>query len=288
MDQRCPSRRMRRLRAITLVLLVVAALVPSTGASAAPSWAPAGTAPIHPGVQVVTAGGQCTSNFIFFDADDVFIGQAAHCSTAGGPTDVNGCTTPSLPLGTEVQVGGATHPGTLVYNSWLTMQQIGETDPNICAYNDFALVRLHPEDAAKVNPSIPHWGGPNGINTTGTGVFNYLYSYGNSSLRLGLTALSPKIGFSGGDRGDGWSTVAYALTPGIPGDSGSAVLDWSGRALGVLSTLEVGIPSLVSNGVGNLNKELEYLRANVAELKGVELALGTVPFTPNRLPLALW
>jgi hypothetical protein len=288
LDQRFPSRRMRRLRTITLVLVVVAALVPSTAASAAPAWAPAGTAPIHPGVQVVTAGGQCTSNFIFFDADDVFIGQAAHCSTAGGPTDVNGCTTPSLPLGTEVQVGGATHPGTLVYNSWLTMQQIGETDPNICAYNDFALVRLHPEDAAKVNPSIPHWGGPNGINTTGTGVFNYLYSYGNSSLRLGLTALSPKIGFSGGDRGDGWSTVAYALTPGIPGDSGSAVLDWSGRALGVLSTLEIGIPSLVSNGVGHLNKELEYLRANVEEFEDVELALGTVPFNPNRLPLALW
>lgn len=152
-------------------------------------------------------------------------------------------------------------------------------------YNDLALIRLDPADFGRVNPSIPHWGGPNGINTTGSPVNQKVYSYGNSPLRLGLALLSPKIGFSQGDRGGGWSHTALVLTPGIPGDSGSAFLDRTGKALGVLSTVEVAVPGGLTNGVGDLGRELTYMRAKVPELSEVRLAMGTVPFNPNRLPL---
>ena len=49
-------------------------------------------------------------------------------------------------------------------------------------------------------------------------------AYGNSSLRFGLTQLSPKTGISlGDDAADGgWSHPLYTVTPGVPGDSGSA------------------------------------------------------------------
>ncbi|MFN2506041.1 MAG: hypothetical protein ABR540_17765 [Acidimicrobiales bacterium] len=171
----------------------------------------------------------------------------------------------------------------MVYNSWITMQAQGETDPDICRYNDLALVRIHPDDRAKVNPSIPHWGGPVGI-STGTAVGQLVYSYGNSSLRLGLTQLSPKTGVSLGDSGGGWSHTVYTVTPGIPGDSGSAFLDARGRALGVLSTVGL-LPVPASNGVGNLARELDYMRAN--DGPQASLALGTEPFTPNKLPLGL-
>jgi hypothetical protein len=30
----------------------------------------------------------------------------------------------------------------LVYNSWLAMRAEGETDPDACAFNDFALIRI--------------------------------------------------------------------------------------------------------------------------------------------------
>ena len=130
-------------------------------ATAAPTWAPASNAPIHPGVMTFTEGAQCTANFVFSDATNVYVGQAAHCSGTGTATETDGCDSGSLPVGTAVEVDGASQPGTLVYNSWLTMQATGETDPDTCAYNDFALVKLNPADAGKVNPSIPHWGGPN-------------------------------------------------------------------------------------------------------------------------------
>jgi len=34
-------------------------------------------------------GGQCTSNFVFFNAGHVYLGQAAHCSTTSGATTTN-------------------------------------------------------------------------------------------------------------------------------------------------------------------------------------------------------
>src|ERR687898_2445080 len=130
-------------------------------AAAAPTWAPAATAPIHPGVQTFTDGGQCTANFVFYDASNsVYIGQAAHCSGTDGNTATNGCDAGSLPVGTPVEVEGASRPGSMVYNSWITMQQRGESNDDVCQYNDFALVKLDPADAGKVNPSIPFFGGP--------------------------------------------------------------------------------------------------------------------------------
>jgi hypothetical protein len=261
---------------------LAATALPGAGAA---TWAPAGTATIHPGVQTYTNGAQCTSNFIFTDGTNVYIGQAAHCSSEGSNTDTNGCLTATLPLGTPVTVLGASKPGTLVYNSWIAMQQAHETDPNACAYNDLALVKLDPADVGSVNPSIPHWGGPVGLNTTGTTAGSSVYSYGNSILRLGVTLLSPKVGTSNGDAGAGWTHEVETVTPGIPGDSGSAFLDSSGYALGDLSTLGVSVPGGVSNNVSDLNHELTYMHSHVASLAGVTLVLGTEAFDGNEVPL---
>jgi hypothetical protein len=266
--------------ALCVALVSAVAAVVTAPAGAAPTWAPAATATIHPGVQTVTAGGQCTANFVFFDSGSVYIGQAAHCSGTGGSTATDGCTSGSLPVGTEVQVDGASRPGVMVYNSWITMQAVGETDPDTCAYNDFALVRLDPADAGKVNPSIPFFGGPTGVDTNGTAAGENVLSYGNSSLRLGISQLSPKRGVSVGDAGNGWSHGVLTVTPGIPGDSGSAFVSSDGTALGVLSTLQLA-PLAGSNGVGDLAKELAYLAAHTPF--AVQLALGTEPFNPNRL-----
>jgi hypothetical protein len=134
-----------------------------------------------------------------------------------------------------------------------------------------------------VNPSIPHWGGPTAINSTGTALGSSVYSYGNSELRGGVTQLSPKKGVSLGDAGAGWSHDVYTVTPGIPGDSGSAFLDATGSALGVLSTVAIA-PLAGSNGVGDVSREIAYMQAH-SSFTTVQLALGTEPFNGNQLPL---
>jgi hypothetical protein len=274
----------RRLAAAAAAALVCAVASAGT-AIAEPAWAPAGSATVHPGVQTYTDGAQCTANFVFYDAsNNVYIGQAAHCSGTGGSTETNGCDSGSLPNGTAVEVTGASRPGTMVYNSWLAMKAKGETDPDTCAGNDLALVQLDPADASKVNPSIPFWGGPTGI-TDATATGETVLSYGNSSLRLGVTQLSPKEGKSLGSAGEngGWTHPVYTVSPGIPGDSGSAFINGSGQAFGVLSVLEL-LPRPASNGVADLSRALAYMHANAAAQSGVQLANGTEPFRGPLLP----
>jgi hypothetical protein len=245
------------------------ALVPS----AASAWAPASTAAVHPGVQVFTAGAQCTANFVFTNGADTYLGQAAHCSGTGSDTDTNGCTSASLPLNTPVDVTGARHEGTLAYNSWLSMQASGTTDDETCQYNDLALIKLDPADVANTNPSIPHWGGPTGVGTAAS--LDDIYSYGNSELRGGITELSPKRGKVVQVSTGGWSYSLYTITPGIPGDSGSAFLNADGQALGILSTVALA-PLPLSNGVGDIGREIAYARAH--GFPDLTFVNGTEPF----------
>jgi hypothetical protein len=261
-----------RTAILAAVVALAVALIAPTGASA---WAPAKSAMVHPGVQVFTEGAQCTSNFVFQEGSSVYLGQAAHCSGVGGQTETDGCDSGSLPLGTSVEITGASKPGTLAYNSWLTMQAKGEANPDVCAYNDFALIRIDPADVASVNPSAPGFGGPTGVGSPG-GLGSTVYSYGNSELRGGVTKLSPKQGVLAQNEGSGWSHVVVTLTPGIPGDSGSGFFNGSGGAFGVLSTLQIA-PLTGANGVGDLGKELAYMRAN-SGFGAMQLVHGTEPF----------
>jgi hypothetical protein len=266
-----------------LAALITAAAV-AAGLVASPPALAAGTGAVHPGVMTFTAGAQCTANFIFTDATSTYIGQAAHCSGTGASTETDGCLAQSLPNGTAVEVDGASQPGTMVYNSWNAMQAAGETDPNTCAYNDFALIKLSAADAANVDPNIPHWGGPTGLNTTGVPFGQRVYSYGNSSLRFGISQLSPKTGVSLGTTGGGWTHPLYTVTPGIPGDSGSAFLDASGKALGVLSTISIA-PLVASNNVSDLSRALTYMRGHGGP--NANLVQGTVAFDGSKLPLGV-
>ena len=274
-----------RLRSVVAVATLATGSVVLGGApahaSGPPTWRAALGAPIHPGSETITAGGQCTANFVFYDNNhDIYIGQSAHCASLGGPTDTNGCTTGSQPLGTNVTVEGATKPGKLVYSSWLAMQAkvppIPTNSPE-CLYNDFALIKLDAADYGRVNPSIPFWGGPVAVNTSGSPSFRDVFSYGNSSLRLGLAPLSPKRGVTSNTTNSAsWQVRVYTASPGIPGDSGSAFLDENGQALGTLSTLY----SDGSNGVATIYRELDYLRAN-SSFTSLTLALGTEAFNPR-------
>jgi hypothetical protein len=276
-----------------LVALCAALLV--TGLAAAPAqsavvpelntWAPAATAKIHPGVMMFTNGSQCTANFVFTDdTGAVYVGYAGHCATNG--TNTTRCNTEPLPNGTPVTFaddsiakqtpGTILGHGTLAYHSYTIMRANGITDANLCAYNDFALVKVDDADVAKVNPSVPFWGGPVGLDTTGTQMGDAIYTYGNSSIRAGVDQLSPHTGYSLGTGGAGWSHDVYTVLPGIPGDSGSGYLSENGAAIGTLSTLSLETPG--ANQLGDLAHELAF--AQQYWNPSVRLVNGTEPFAP--------
>ncbi|MEO9322106.1 hypothetical protein ABFT23_01365 [Nocardioides sp. C4-1] len=282
------------LTALVLALTLATVLAPGYGEAAKPTpkrkttWTAAARATITPGVQMYTAGAQCTANFVFTDArGGVYVGYAAHCAGKGEATDTDGCSTASQPIGTKVafvrggslvsdgtRLGG----GTLAYSSWLTMTKRGVRDGVVCAYNDFALVKVNPGDVKKVNPSVPFWGGPTGLDTTGLGLGERVYSYGSSSLRAGVSLLSPKYGVGLGDSAAdrGWSHPLYTVTPGVPGDSGSGFMTHGGRAIGTLSTIALA-PAVASNNIGDLSRELAFAQ-RYSGIKGLQLTRGTVPF----------
>ena len=286
-----------RLRTVAAVSLTVALVVPVTAVAASADgararshrWAPAAEAAIHPGTMMYTRGAQCTANFVFVDAaHHVYVGYAAHCAGTGEATDTDGCSTDSLPVGTRVtfnEGGSLADEGTkvgrgrLAYSSWLTMQRRHTASALACAYNDLALVRVRAADVAKVNPSVPFWGGPTGIDTDGTAPGDQVFTYGNSNIRAGITELSPHTGVSlGDDAADvGWSHPLYTVSPGIPGDSGSGFLSADGSAIGVLSTLGLA-PLPASNNIGDLAKELTWAQRH-SRLRGLRLVRGTEPFS---------
>jgi hypothetical protein len=280
---------MRIAAVVTATILTAAVSLAAPSADAGGKWAAADTAAIHPGTMMYTKGAQCTANFVYTDAaGTVYVGYAAHCAGTGAATDTDGCSTKSLPLGTKVTFrdggnladeGTKVGSGTLVYSSWLTMKKLGTKAANTCAYNDLALVKVADGDAHKVNPSVPFWGGPTGIDTDGTAAGDQLYTYGNSSLRGGAAPLSPHTGLSLGDQAadGGWSHPLYTVTPGIPGDSGSGFMSADGTAIGVLSTIGLA-PLPASNNIGDLAKELAFAQAH-SGISGLRLVEGTEPFS---------
>jgi hypothetical protein len=284
--------RISALSVAALLVLIVFALPTATATAGADTastarWAPRASATITPGVQMFTAGAQCTGNFVFTDdAGHVYVGYAAHCAGKGTQTDTDGCTTDSHAIGTAVRFAtGATLAtngttvgrGRLAYSSWRAMHRVGTARANACAYNDLALVRVDAGDVHKVNPTVPFWGGPEGVSSGGAPATSQVYTWGQSSLRP-TTVLSPKTGVSLGGTGGGWSWDVYTASPGIPGDSGSGFLDADGRALGVLSTVAIA-PLAGSNGVGDLARELAFARAH-SGIAGLRLVSGTAPFAP--------
>ena len=145
------------------------------------------------------------------------------------------------------------------------MQQRNETDADACAYNDLALVKVDAADVSKVNPSHPVLGRPGRHSTpTAPRPASRVYSFGNSSLRGGVEAALAEAGRQPRHRAAAAGRhPVYTVTPGVPGDSGSAFLDAEGNALGTLSTLAIA-PLAGSNGVGDLEQRARPTRSSTA------------------------
>lgn len=111
---------------------------------------------------------------------------------------------------------------------------------------DFGLIRIHPDTYASLNPKMCGWDGPTGIyvDSPGSGGVKH-WGHGMVFGDLGETG-QRREGVQMSNDGDAF----YWVGAGVPGDSGSAVIADDGRALGVLTHLNVGVASggAVTNG----------------------------------------
>lgn len=163
---------------------------------------------IRPGAYAVFNNAYlCTLNFIFRDnLGALYVGTAGHCVPA------------SLP-GMNIRVGGISGDiGDPAYSTG-----------NAGVGNDFALIRISPSFYSLVETSMCRWGGPQGINTVGGQQALLHYGWGvvwgsDASTRGRASLLSGISGNSVTFRG-----------PAGPGDSGSAIENHVGNAVGILT-----------------------------------------------------
>ena len=161
------------------------------------------------------------------------------------------------------------------------MQSKGEADADTCAYNDLALVKVDPADVGNVNPSIPFWAGRPACTAAAPPPATRSSATATRAARRRRRS-SAQAGQERRRRRKRLEPHGLHGHPGIPATPGSAFLDATGNALGVLSTVAIA-PLAGSNGVGDVAKGLAD--ANSTGGFGVTLAQGTEAFTGPLLPI---
>lgn len=214
-------------------------------ASEAPAivWASPEGATVRPGVPIRTSERDCPVNFLFSreDAGIVFLGTTAYCVR-------------DLPLGTRALVGDGEDLANLIYSSFQTMAEIGESDPDALEYNDLAVFALDRESNSHANPTLPG-GGPRGLADGGSvAVGDRLRAFApGQDLPDELAWRESVVAGRAGE----WAILTYSVLPGAPGSLGGPVVDVDGNAVGVFATLGV-YPNPGMNGVARLDTMMAY------------------------------
>ena len=190
------------------------------------------TTAVSAGTCMVSPSG-CTMNFVFTDGTSYYIGTAGHCS-GNGKTVI-------------AQVGTRVDPTDTVF---VTLAAIGKT---VASWNsgigkDFALVKINA--GFKVIPGVTGALGPTGVfcgDPVGQPVMHYGHGYiffveqGYPKFGEVIPDLTLLVKFT---TPDGFNWVGY----GLPGDSGSEVMNDAGLAVGDL-THGIGIAGVPVPGL---------------------------------------
>jgi len=235
----------------------------------------------RPGQLATPDGGStCSTNFVFSDGTRHFLGLAARCASPT-PNATDGCTADPGRLGRvdmqriDNRIGPWGMSAWLVYSSWKAMQDAGETDPQACRHNDFALIEIN-EPREDISPTVPYWRGPQGVAASAPPLSDVV-GYGGATYRLGAPVWPrpTRQNYGGPIQGTvlrttagGWSYDVAAAT-GLLQDTGAPILDRRGRALGLLST-----PA----GVTSIDRAVRYMHQHIDAFDAVTLQDSTLPF----------
>jgi hypothetical protein len=174
---------------------------------------------VSAGACMVSPSG-CTMNFVFTDGTSSYIGTAGHCAGSGKTV--------------IAQVGTRVDPTDTVF---VTLAAIGSVvrSWNSGIGKDFALVKINP--GFKVVPGVTGALGPTGVfcgDPVGQPVMHYGHGYiffveqGHPKFGEVVPDLTLLVKFN---NANGFNWVGY----GLPGDSGSGVMNDAGLAVGDLT-----------------------------------------------------
>lgn len=183
---------------------------------------------LSPGDQLETDAGLCTLGFLVADPNGLYFTTAGHC------IDVD-------------QVARSPDVGEFGRGVFHYLEPDNDSPQDGSPGDDFGLIRIHEGAYASLNPKMCGWAGPTGIytDTPGGGMLR-LYGHGLVFGEFQQTrAREATLIENDGD-------AFYFVGPGVPGDSGSAVLHEDGRAMGVLTHLQIGGTS--TNGGTHLDR----------------------------------
>ena len=212
----------------------------------------AGCGGVRPGGLVEVPAGQCSFNFMFRDNENRrYMGTAGHC-VLDGPAEK----TWSDGIGPPAKVDGVVI-GEFVYAVLNDLR-------------DFSLIRLR--DGVDASAEMCNFGGPTGLAQNSAGPV-VLHHVGHG---IGVGTLPARTGLATSMTDP---DIVAAVLAATPGDSGSAVIDATGGAVGVLVALEVATAGNgLLPGVGPvLITRIEPQRAMAANALGVDLSLQTAP-----------
>jgi hypothetical protein len=193
---------------------------------------------IRPGAWLQLGNSYCTASFVVQDgAGNLYLTTAGHCTQAVGQRI-------AVKQGTAVAAAG----------QWLEFGTLVARWPG---WLDAALIRIDADKVHLVDPTIPGWGGPQGVATARPADALH-YGWGwvtwqEHQNRCRTAAV------------DSWGSSVWWIrtdTYGGGGDSGSAVMARDGMALGILNWARNVQPDHV--GGAFYAKELGGLRFDVA------------------------
>jgi len=215
---------------------------PPAGEPVAPGWAPLDLATIRPGTPLALPGGaSCPTNFLFARPDNgtLFLGTTAHCLR-------------DYTVGAVFSIGAPENIAVVIYHSYQTMAELGESDRAALENNDFAVVMIDSSSRDQVNPTPLVGGGPTGL-ADGAG-----FVTGHQVVTRAATPEQPdwRDGVITSTIGD-WALLVHHAPPILPGGMGGAVLTPQGEAVGHVISL-VAAPEAGANAVARLDTVMAY------------------------------
>jgi hypothetical protein len=148
----------------------------------------------------------CTANFVFVKSGTYGLGTAGHCAAKDALGSYPDVTAYVVPPPTSGQLPGFYHIGKFVLSH---NNGIGD---------DFAMIQIYPQYNSWMNPTMPVWGGPQGVYTANTPTLVEHFGHG----AVVGTGGTPRAGVAPIWTARGGNAFAW-YGVGTPGDSGSAV-----------------------------------------------------------------